>query len=162
MYICVYTCICICIMPYFVVFSLIEAQNSKKTSSQIGSYFVVFSLIAVKNNWFFYWRGSRNTQVWNPGSAASAKASAVKSFSQICTARPKNDARNLMSMPVSVTIALSTCSSSNGKEKKKKRFISCQWGGEEELLYVGSPHRIRFSTCGVWTLLVRRQRKLAT
>ena len=50
-------------MPYFVVFSLIEAQNSKKTASQIGSYFVVFSLIAVKNNWFFYWRGSRNTQV---------------------------------------------------------------------------------------------------
>jgi len=41
-------------MPYFVVFSLIEAQNSKKTASQIGSYFVVFSLIAVKNNWFFY------------------------------------------------------------------------------------------------------------
>ena len=60
-------------MPYFVVFSLIEAQNSKKTASQIGSYFVVFSLIAVKNNWFFYWRGSRNTQVWNPGSATDVQ-----------------------------------------------------------------------------------------
>jgi hypothetical protein len=48
-YMCIYF-ICICIMPYFVVFSLIEAQNSKKTASQIGSYFVVFSLIAVKNN----------------------------------------------------------------------------------------------------------------
>ena len=53
MYICVYTCICICIMPYFVVFSLIEAQNSKKQPLKLAHILQYFHSLQLKTTDFF-------------------------------------------------------------------------------------------------------------